>query len=313
MKKITLFILALSLAASLQAEERHIMTSDSVNLFINVKGTGSPCLYIHGGPGSGSYWMEKFMGDYLEQHFQMIYLDQRGVGRSTSPENNDYSLERMIMDFEEVRLSLGINHWLTLGHSFGGILQMAYVSRNPKSIDAMIFINCCLSLEDSFKKSWLPKGIELSGSDVPDVSMDTSISIYNRMLSLMPVLNEKDSMWKIFFAEQTNNRKMNDSYSNFQSWNSDQSETILELDEYWDDFTIHTSEIQQAVLFFYGKTDWAAGPEHYKKIAFPNMLLWESDAGHMPFLEDKQNLEHAITTFCKRNTFIKPGNKNSFE
>lgn len=150
MKRIALFILTLSVVSILHGQERHIKTSDGVNLYINVKGTGVPCLYIHGGPGSGSYWMELFLGDFLEQHFQMVYLDQRGTGRSSSPENNDYSMDRMIKDFEEVRGSLGIYRWLTLGHSFGGLLQMGYVSARPNSIAGMMFINCTLSMEDSF-------------------------------------------------------------------------------------------------------------------------------------------------------------------
>jgi len=70
MKRITLFILTLSFISILQGQERHIITSDSVDLYVNVRGTGTPCLYIHGGPGSGSYWMELFLGDFLEQHLQ---------------------------------------------------------------------------------------------------------------------------------------------------------------------------------------------------------------------------------------------------
>jgi proline iminopeptidase len=33
----------------------------------------------------------------------MIYLDQRGISRSSSPASGDYSLDRMVRDFEEVR------------------------------------------------------------------------------------------------------------------------------------------------------------------------------------------------------------------
>ena len=53
----------------------------------------------------------------------MIYLDQRGCGRSTSPKDNNYSMDRMVNDFEEVRKYLGIDKWITLGHSFGGLLR----------------------------------------------------------------------------------------------------------------------------------------------------------------------------------------------
>ena len=145
MKKNYLLLFLIFIGLNCKAQEKHILTSDSVSLYVIVKGSGTPCLYIHGGPGSGSFWVEKFFGNVLEQHFQMIYLDQRGVGRSTSPKDHNYSMERIVKDFEEVRNSLGIKQWLTLGHSFGGILQMGYAERHPKIISGMLMINCtCL-------------------------------------------------------------------------------------------------------------------------------------------------------------------------
>lgn len=303
MKKLTTLILTFFICSLLQAEEKHIITSDSVHLYINVKGKGTPCLYIHGGPGSGSYWMEKFFGDFLEQHFQVIYLDQRGVGRSSSPKDNNYSMERMVNDFEEVRQALGIKQWVTLGHSFGGLLQMGYVASKPNSISGMIFINCCLSMNDSFSKSWMPKALEIAGEDAPAVCRDTAVSIYARMLAIMPVLGEKDEMWKIFFADQENSRKMNETYSDFSTWNSDQSEKIMEVSDYWYDYSKLCAQVKQPVLFYYGNTDWAIGPEHYKIAAFPNMLLWGSNVGHMPFLENKPDLEKAIKKYLERYKF----------
>jgi proline iminopeptidase len=71
-----------------------------------------------------------------------------------------------------------------------------------------------------------------------------------------------------------------------------------------------TSKVKQPVLFYYGKTDWAIGPEHYKMAAFPNMMLWGSDAGHMPFLEDKPDLVNAIEKFTSKYLTLK---KNKVE
>ncbi|HEY1007460.1 MAG TPA: alpha/beta hydrolase, partial [Sphingobacteriaceae bacterium] len=112
-----LFLVTFSLVS--RAEERKVRTSDGVDLFLEVKGQGLPCLYVHGGPGSGAYWLEEFSGPMLEEKFRMIYLDQRGVSRSGSPANKDFSLERMLKDFEEVRQALGIKKWIVMGHSFG--------------------------------------------------------------------------------------------------------------------------------------------------------------------------------------------------
>ena len=85
--------------------------------------------------------MEKFSGTMLEQRFRMLYLDQRGSGHSTSPRDGNYSMDRMIQDFEEVRTALGIQEWITLGYSFGGILQMGYAQRQPQVIKGMIMLN----------------------------------------------------------------------------------------------------------------------------------------------------------------------------
>lgn len=297
MKRCFFLLLLIGISLNCQAQEKILKTSDNVELYINVKGTGIPCLYIHGGPGSGSFWMEKFMGDFLEQHFQMIYLDQRGVGRSSSPSDNNYSMDRMIQDFEEVRKSLGIKKWVTLGHSFGGILQMGYVQRFPKSVNGMIMINCTLSLNQSFEYSWLPKAIELAGEQVPAICYNKNSSVYERMLAIMPVLNEKDMMWKIFFNSKDDSKKLNETYRDFTAWNSHQSEHILEYNDFWNDYRHWTKKMKQPVLFYYGKTDWSIGPEHYKSADFPNMLLWGSDVGHMPFLENKSDLENAILQY----------------
>lgn len=290
-------ILFILLSISIQAQEKYITTSDSVQLFVKMKGKGPVCLYIHGGPGSGSNWMEEFMGDSLEKHFQMVYLDQRGVGRSSSPADKNYSIQRMVQDFEEVRVELGIKEWLTIGHSFGGILQMAYVQSNPKVIKGLMFINCTLDMNDSFGNSWLKKAMELLGDETPAISRDTTNSVYQRMLSIMPVLGEKGEMWKIFFNHEEDSWKLNNTYSKFESWNSDQSNMILELDEYWQDYRKYSEEVTQPVLFYYGETDWAIGPEHYEGVKFPQIILWSNKVGHMPFLEDKEDVIEAISQF----------------
>lgn len=295
--RILFLSLSIVIGASLAAQEQYVTTSDSVRLYVHVKGEGLPCLYIHGGPGSGSHWLEVFMGDSLEQQFQMIYLDQRGVGRSSSPADHNYSLERLVKDFEEVRIALGIKQWLTIGHSFGGVLQMAYVKNCPKVIEGLMLVNCTLDMNDSFGNSWLPRAMALLGDETPKVCKDTTVSVYQRMLAVMPVLGQKGEMWKIFFNKLEDSRMMNETYSTFVSWNGDQSGRILEYEEYWQDFRRYSVEVNQPVLFYYGETDYAIGPEHYKAIRFPEVIVWGSPVGHMPFLEDKDDLMKAIRQY----------------
>ena len=53
------------------------------------------------------------------------------------------------------------------------------------------------------------------------------------------------------------------------------------------------------VLFYFGSRDWMVGPEHYRMIEFPDLLLWPAETAHMPFLENQNDLLQAIRTFLE--------------
>ena len=275
----------------------YITTSDGVKLYVQVKSSGAPCLYIHGGPGSGSYWMEKFSDGMLERHFQMIYLDQRGVARSGSPASGDFSLDRMAQDYEEVRAALGIAQWLTMGHSFAGILQMGYALRSPQALKGMLMLNCGLDLTHSFNESWGPKACEFLGIGDTSWYLDKTVPVWERMNSLGRQMRERDLFWKMAYADQRSEAIMNATFDEIPNWNGDYDEHVQAFPEYFQDFSQATAEIDLPVLFFYGLTDWMVGPEHYRKAHFPNMLLWPSEVGHIAIMENRADLEKALTRY----------------
>lgn len=50
MKKICLLFLTFGFVIVLNGQEKHIITSDGVDLYVNVKGRGTPCLFSTGVP-----------------------------------------------------------------------------------------------------------------------------------------------------------------------------------------------------------------------------------------------------------------------
>jgi proline iminopeptidase len=299
MKKLLLLILLAFPFLLANAQEFHIKTSDGVDLYVKVKGEGTPCLYIHGGPGSGSYWLEKFSGDMLEKHFKMIYLDQRGVARSTSPADGNFSMDRMVKDFEEVRAALGIKEWLTLGHSFGGILQMGYSERHPDVIKGMLMICCGLDMNEALNEV-VPKACEILGITDIRTYTDKSITSEERMArigKLYGQLREKDLFWKMGYARYHSIELMNATFDEIPSWNKDFENVAMSVNDYTSGYKDKTGSMKMPVLFFYGKSDFMVGPNHYKTVKFPNMILWASNVGHIPFIENKPDLEQAIISF----------------
>lgn len=304
MKTIFLFLpLFLINAGQVLAETHKIPTSDGQVLHVTVKGEGIPCLYLHGGPGSGSWWLEKFMGEQLEKHFRMIYLDQRGVARSSGDENTNYTMDRMVMDFEEVRNYLGIEKWLTLGHSFGGLFQMGYAMRHPEAIKGMLMINAALDMQDCFESSWCPKAMEFAGIEDRRLCSDSSIHFVERWNEAVELVQAKNIFWKMGYAREENMHIMNASFGDIPDWNWRQGSKIMFVEDYHLNFKPYTAQLTMPILFFYGKTDWMIGPHHYQGVAFPNMLLWGSDVGHMPFMENREDLMDSIKAFLEK--FIK--------
>ena len=297
MKILRKIVITMLLFSTLQlSAQQMIKMSDGTKLYVEVHGKGTPCLYLHGGPGSGSEWMQKLGGNILEKHFMVIYLDQRGVGRSESPRDSDYTLSRQVKDFDEVRQALGIKSWLVLGHSFGGILTMAYWETYKNNIDGLIFMNCTLSMDASFRESWLPKAIKIIGSKANRIALDPNNKTVDRMMAIFPFLNN-DNRWQIFTPQKKYNDTVN-SATDYSKHNSDGSKVIF-MDEYWRDFRPLAKTVNKPVLFFYGEKDYAIGPKFYKSVHFPNMLRVGADCGHFPFIEAPKALDNALEKYAK--------------
>lgn len=122
------------------------------NLFYEDLGNKSnpPLLYLHGGPGAGSYDFSLHQGKLLSDKIRLIPLDQRGVLRSDPiSEGSVLRLDDLIEDIEALRKSLQIQKWSVLGHSFGGYLGLVYAMRFPDQVDKLIFENASFDLGSS--------------------------------------------------------------------------------------------------------------------------------------------------------------------
>ena len=105
---------------------------------------GAPALFLHGGPGAGCF--TRHAGFFDPSHYRVVLFDQRGCGKSAPRgelEGND--TPRLIEDCEALRSHLGIAHWeVVLGGSWGTTLALAYASRHPERIRAIVLRAVCL-------------------------------------------------------------------------------------------------------------------------------------------------------------------------
>lgn len=180
---------------------------------------------------------------------------------------------------------------------------MAYVKKFPLSVKGMIMINCTLCMRESFCYSWIPKAAELAEVNYTLPSTFSPDSILNSMMNVADAMEVKKVRWKMAFASQKNDSIMNACYPDIPNCNNDFSSVALNIKDYWIDYKAETPNIKTPVLFFYGHKDWMIGPKHYLTVKFPNMILWGSNVGHIPFLENRKDLEKAINKFSIKYNF----------
>jgi len=94
-----------------------------------------PLLCLHGGPGATWHHMEPYAA--LAEGRRVIFYDQLGCGNSSVDAPHDpamWTTELFVEEVDAVRDALGLDRVHVLGHSWGGMLGMAYAITQPAGV-----------------------------------------------------------------------------------------------------------------------------------------------------------------------------------
>ena len=104
--------------------------------------SGTPAVYLHGGPGSGC--TPGARRDFDPSAYRAVLFDQRGCGRSR-PLASDFSVnlstnttDHLVTDLERLREHLGVERWVVVGVSWGVTLALVYAERHPERVRAIV-------------------------------------------------------------------------------------------------------------------------------------------------------------------------------
>ncbi|MFJ9500362.1 alpha/beta fold hydrolase [Brevibacillus centrosporus] len=104
------------------------------------------CFVLHGGPG-GDHTGYKPGLTPLAEKMQLIYIDNRGSGRSAKGPQESYSLENNVEDIEALRKHLGLDKIILHGHSYGGMVAQTYALRYPDNVAGLLLLTTSPSYE----------------------------------------------------------------------------------------------------------------------------------------------------------------------
>jgi proline iminopeptidase len=130
---------AISAAASnVYPTQEGFVDAHGVLIYYWIVGRGEPLMIVHGGPGaSHDYFLPYLLP--LARHNKLIFIDERGSGRSEKLEDvKQYTVENMVEDVEAVRQALGLGKMSLLGHSYGGVLAQAYALKYQENLRRLI-------------------------------------------------------------------------------------------------------------------------------------------------------------------------------
>ena len=114
--------------------------------FRGVSRSNPALILLHGGPGVSESPLFRHYNAELEQHFTVVYWEQRGTGRSfhsnIPPES--MSIGQFVSDLDEVvelvRQRFDKEKVVLVGHSWGTVPGVIYASRYPEKVSAYVGI-----------------------------------------------------------------------------------------------------------------------------------------------------------------------------
>lgn len=125
-------------------------------VLIRGRSTANPVvLFLHGGPGMPDMYLAHSFQRPLEDNFVMVQWDQRGAGKSYSPDIPPGSMKmaNLIADTCELagvlRERFHQDKIYLVGHSFGSYLGMLVVSRRPELFKAFVGVGQDVEYERS--------------------------------------------------------------------------------------------------------------------------------------------------------------------
>jgi len=124
-----------------------------------------PLLALHGGPGACHDYLES-LDAMADTGRRVIYYDQLGCGNShiDQPRPEMWTVDLYVEEVDVVRQALGLDRIHLLGQSWGGMLAMEYMIRQPQGVASVTIASSPASMIQ-----WVEEANKLRDQLPPDV------------------------------------------------------------------------------------------------------------------------------------------------
>jgi len=293
------FLVAQPTSAPQSTSTARTLKRPDLELHYKDYGQGDPVLVITGGPGFSAQLMEP-VAEMIAKKARAILPDPRGAGRSMTKTDEAITLEGTLLDFEALRQTLGLKQWTVLGCSWGGMLALEYAAKFPNSLNALILL-------DSGGPSWASFGRPFSDNITSRMTPDDrasrkywsqkDVAAKDPQRATVEVLR---AMLPAYFYDRTKSLPL---IAGLKEGKEHYNPGAERLDEEFDKGEAERIEklkqLKLRTLIIHGRQDPI--PE---SVALSNQALlkgsqivWLERCGHLPWFEQPEALEKALTNF----------------
>ncbi|MCH7732242.1 MAG: alpha/beta hydrolase [Candidatus Marinimicrobia bacterium] len=314
-------------------EETTIITPDGINSlekitlggidqWVLIRGwskSNPVLLFLHGGPGAPLFTYAREIGvkAKLEQHFVMVYWEQRGTGKSFSPNipEESMTIEQFISDTHELvellRYRFKAPKIFLVGRSWGSIIGIFTAKRHPELFYAYVGIGQIVNSLENDKISYqftletaARLGNEKALKDLEEIGPPPYD--YKKLIIQRKWLTEFS---KIIMAEKTG-KDYPISNSRIKLLSTPEYSLIdilkmginpyFSIKHLWDDEYYRINLFEQVpqmelpVYFLAGRYDYFTPSEivehYYQKLIAPKgkHFIWFENSGHEPEFEETE-------------------------
>lgn len=283
-------------------------------LWIRGVSTSNPALVLlHGGPGASEASLFRHFDADLENHFLVVYWEQRGAGRSYHRDipRDSMTMAQFLDDLDEVvelvRDRYHKDKVILLGHSWGSALGMLYAYKHPEKVAAYVGVgqvanmpagelasyNFALREAEKVNHSMALRQLEAIGT--PPHTVEAMLVSRKWVEHFGGSFSGELSMgYLIWAALRTDEASLVDLYK-FDKGNQFSLECLWP--EFRDlDLTRYT-QFETPIFFLLGRHDWqvpaVVAEEYFDQVEAPGKaLVWFENSGHnSPFEEPGKFVE----------------------
>jgi proline-specific peptidase len=279
------------------------VTFDGARIFYQPVGSerNYPLIVLHGGPGLDHTEMHPWL-DQLADQFYLLYVDQRGQGRSERVDPTTLSISRFAADVTGLARALDLPRYALLGHSFGAMVSIAHaveqgdashyvISSGTASFSKSIpEINANLA---AFEPIALREAVTQSWALEPDVKTQEDVAQLMRMQMPFHFSTTESDAYRRYMAEQEGREVFSPEVLAYFSAN-----------EYAMEYEDRLGTVHKPTLVLTGETDRTCTPRAAREIAagIPGSeLVILPGAAHMTYVEQPGMYFAAVRDFFARH------------